>query len=89
MILVIVQTTPSTWATLATLVSALAAAVGFLFVSNVPGKTGALVQAFAAGALLTMIADEMAPEAFSRAAKVTGLATTLGFILAVFITTLE
>ena len=71
------------------LVSALSAALGYLFVSNVPGKTGALVQAFAAGALLTMIADEMAPEAYSRAAKVTGLATALGFILAIFITTLE
>ena len=71
------------------LVSALAAAVGFIVVSGASDKTGAFVQAFAAGALLTMIADEMAPEAFSRAAMTTGLATTLGFILAVFLTTLE
>lgn len=71
------------------LVSAVAAAVGFAVVSNSSDKTGALVQAFAAGALLTMIADEMAPEAFSRSAMVTGIATTLGFILAVFLTTLE
>jgi ZIP family zinc transporter len=70
-------------------VSAVSAAIGYAVVSNVPGKTGAFVQAFAAGALLTMIADEMAPEAYSRAAIATGIATTLGFILALFITSLE
>jgi ZIP family zinc transporter len=71
------------------LVSALAAAVGCAVVSGSSSRTGAFVQAFAAGALLTMIADEMAPEAYSRAALFTGLATTLGFILAVFLTSLE
>lgn len=71
------------------LVSALSAAVGYAVVSNVSGRTGAFVQAFAAGALLTMIADEMAPEAFSRAHIATGIATVLGFILAVFLTSLE
>jgi ZIP family zinc transporter len=71
------------------LLSAVSAAVGYAVVTNVPGKTGAFVQAFAAGALLTMIADEMAPEAYSRAAVTTGIATTLGFILAVFLTSLE
>ena len=69
--------------------SALAAALGFWVVSNVSGATGALVEAFAAGALLTMIADEMAPEAFSRSAVYAGLATTAGFVLALFLTTLE
>jgi len=71
------------------LVSAVSAAVGYAVVSSSSGKTGAFVQAFAAGALLTMIADEMAPEAYSHAAKAAGLATTLGFILAVFLATLE
>ena len=71
------------------LVSAVSAAIGYAVVSNVPGKTGAFVQAFAAGALLTMIADEMAPEAYSRAAIATGIATTLGFILALFTSSLE
>jgi len=71
------------------LVSAIAAGIGYAVVSNSSGMTGAFVQAFAAGALLTMIADEMAPEAFSRSAKYAGLATTLGFILAVFLATLE
>ena len=71
------------------LVSALAAALGYAVVSNIPDKSGAFVQAFAAGALLTMIADEMAPEAYSRSAVFTGLATTLGFIQAFILTGFE
>ena len=71
------------------LVSALSAGLGYAVVSNSSDKTGAFVQAFAAGALLTMIADEMAPQAFSRSGMATGIATVLGFILAVFFTTLE
>jgi len=71
------------------LVSTISAAVGFAVVSGSTGKTGAFVQAFAAGALLTLIADEMAPEAYSRAEMLTGIATTLGFILAVFLTAFE
>ena len=51
--------------------------------------TGAFVEAFAAGALWTMIADEMAPKAYSRAAAAAGLATTLGFILALMLTSME
>ena len=69
--------------------SALSAAVGFAVVNNSSSKTGALVEAFAAGALLTMIADEMAPEAYERSAIYAGLATVAGFALAVFLTSLE
>lgn len=76
------------WAGIA-LVSALAAALGFWVVDNVSGATGAFVEAFAAGALLTMIADEMAPEAYQRSAIYAGLATTAGFALAVFLTSVE
>ncbi len=47
------------------------------------------MQSFAAGALLTMIASEMAPEAFRRGGLPAGLVTTLGFILAVWLTTFE
>jgi ZIP family zinc transporter len=70
-------------------VSSLSAGLGYIIVSNSPVKTGASVQAFAAGALLTMIADEMAPEAYSRAAIATGISTTLGFVLSAFLTSLE
>jgi ZIP family zinc transporter len=48
-----------------------------------------LVEAFAAGALLTMIADEMAPEAFERSALYAGLAVSAGFALAIWLTSLE
>ena len=70
-------------------VSTLAAAVGYWVISNTSEPTGAFVQAFAAGALLTMIADEMGPQAFGKSALFTGLATTAGFVLAVFLVTLE
>ena len=36
-------------------------------------------QAFAAGAILTMLADTMMPEAFEHGGSVAGLATCLGF----------
>ncbi len=71
------------------LVSGLAAALGFAVVNNSSTRTGALVEAFAAGALLTMIADEMAPEAYERSNIYAGLATVAGFALAVFLTSLE
>ena len=71
------------------LVCTASSAIGFWVITNVDPATGAVVQAFAAGALLTMIADEMAPEAFGKSALYTGLATTAGFILAVFLGTLE
>jgi ZIP family zinc transporter len=69
--------------------SALAAALGFWLVSQTGPRVGAAVQAFAAGALLTMIADEMAPQAFGRSALYTGLATTAGFVVAFLLSNAE
>jgi ZIP family zinc transporter len=66
-----------------------AAALGFAIVDNSDTLTGALVEAFAAGALLTMIADEMAPEAYERSQICAGPATVAGFALALFLTGLE
>ena len=63
------------------IVSALSAAIGFGVATQI-GSTGELIQAFAAGALITMIADTMIPEAFEHGGNVTGLATVLGFGLA-------
>ena len=70
-------------------VSVAAAALGYLIVDNVSGATGAFISAFAAGALLAMIASTMAPEAYKKSGRLVGLATTLGFILAVGLTSLE
>jgi zinc transporter, ZIP family len=41
-----------------------------------------LAQAFAAGALLTMLADTMMPEASENGGKAVGLLTVLGFAVA-------
>jgi ZIP family zinc transporter len=62
-------------------VSAVAAAAGYLFLDPASGRTGALVQAFAAGALLTMLADTLLPEAFSVEGTFTGFLVVTGFAM--------
>ena len=71
------------------ILSAVSAAIGFAVVNNSDSLTGALVSAFAAGALLMMIADEMAPEAYERSQIYAGLATVAGFSFALWLTSLE
>ena len=69
------------WVTIA-LISGLASLVGYrLFQSSSP-DTVAFVLTFAAGAILTMLADTMMPEAYEHGGKFVGVATTLGFALA-------
>lgn len=62
--------------------SAVAAAVGYLALDGASPATVAVITAVAAGAILTMIADTMIPEAFERTHVLTGLITTLGFLTA-------
>ncbi len=62
--------------------SAAGAAAGYITVLVVPGADGAFAQAFAGGAVLTMLADAMMPEAFEHGGPVVGLITTLGFAVA-------
>ena len=76
------------WILIAAL-SGLAAAAGFRFVEDSSRATGSLVQAFAAGSLLTMIADEMAPEAFSPSGLLTGVATAAGFVVGYALSSVE
>ena len=64
------------------LASAAAAALGYGLVWALPGVDGTYVQAFAAGAVLTMLADTMMPEAFAHGGKAVALLTVLGFLLA-------
>jgi ZIP family zinc transporter len=64
------------------LVSALAAGLGYLLVQTVPAVDGQMLEAFAAGAMLTMLADTMMPEAFEHGGKLVGLVTVLGFLAA-------
>lgn len=72
-----------------TVASAVSSSVGYVFFDNASDAAVAFVQAFAGGALLTMLADTMMPEAFKYGGKQVGLVTTIGFALAFFITTVE
>jgi len=72
-----------------TLVAGLAAAIGNGVFGGASPDALAFVLAFAAGAILTMLADTMMPEAFEKGGRVAGLLVTLGFAVAVFISTFE
>ena len=71
------------------LVAGLAAAFGNGLLGGASADAIAFVLAFAAGAILTMLADTMMPEAFEKGGRAAGLLTTLGFATAVFISSLE
>jgi zinc transporter, ZIP family len=63
-------------------ISGLASLVGYLAFGDASPESVAVITAVAAGAILTMIADTMIPEAFERTRTWTGVITTLGFLLA-------
>ncbi len=63
-------------------VSTAAAAAGYAVLGGVGADVVAGVQAFAAGAILTMLANTMMPEAFGNGGRTVGLVTVLGFIAA-------
>ena len=69
------------WAAVAA-ASTLAAAVGFGALGGADPAAVGVVQAFAAGAILTMLADTMLPEAVDHAGPLVGLVTALGFVSA-------
>jgi len=76
------------WSSIA-VISGLASMAGYgLFQNSSPGVV-AFVLTFAAGAILTMLADTMMPEAFAQGGKLVGVFTTLGFALAFAISALE
>ncbi len=62
---------------------------GSIFFVGAEPATFSLVEGIAAGAMLTVIAETMLPEAHHRGGGVTGIATLLGFLSAIFFTTLE
>jgi len=64
------------------MISAACAGFGYLMIRWLPVATGRYAQAFAAGAMLTMLADAMMPEAFEHGGKTVGLFTVLGFLIA-------
>jgi len=76
------------WALIAAL-SGIAALVGYGLLAEASPAVVAFILAFAAGAVVTMLADTMMPEAFGQGGHVAGLVTTLGFAIAFTIAYLE
>ncbi|MCA1712455.1 MAG: ZIP family metal transporter [Actinobacteria bacterium] len=71
----------SLWTGVAVLAS-LAALFGYAVLGGASDNTIGVIQAFAAGAILTMLTDTMLPEAVEGGGSSVGLATVLGFALA-------
>jgi zinc transporter, ZIP family len=76
------------WAALV-VISAMCAGLGFLLIRWMPGADGRIAQAFAAGAMLTMLADAMMPEAFEHGGMLVGLFTVLGFLGSAMLSVLQ
>ena len=64
------------------LVSAVASLAGYGLFQDSSPEVVAFVLTFAAGAILTMLANTMMPEAFEHGGKLVGIMTTLGFATA-------
>jgi zinc transporter, ZIP family len=71
------------------LASAVASLAGFALFDGASPSVVAFVLAFAGGAILTMLADTMMPEAFAHGGKLVGVFTTLGFATAFAISAFE
>ena len=71
------------------LISAAFAGFGYLMIHFLPGADGRIAQAFAAGAMLTMLADAMMPEAFEHGGNLVGIFTVMGFLAAAMLSFLQ
>ncbi|MGD2011891.1 MAG: cyclic nucleotide-binding domain-containing protein [Desulfobacterales bacterium] len=71
------------------LITGVGAALGNIFFVEVPPFVFALVEGIAAGAMLTMIAQTMLPEAYFKGGSIIGFATLLGFLAAILSKLLE
>lgn len=67
------------------LISGIAAAAGYLLLGTADPAIPATILAFAAGAVLAMLAESMIPEAFADAQAFIGLVTVVGFLIAFLI----
>jgi zinc transporter, ZIP family len=67
------------------LVSALSAAAGYALLDPASGQTGALVQAYAGGALLAMLANTLLPEAYVVEGVLTGPLVVAGFAISLYL----
>jgi ZIP family zinc transporter len=76
------------WVSIA-VASGIAGAVGYAIATRLPSADGRYVQAFAGGAVLTMLAGSMMPEAAEHGGRLVSLATALGFAVAAVLTLLD
>lgn len=60
----------------------LAAVLGYTLLAGASPGLVSFIQTFAAGAILTMLANTMMPEAYAHGGREVGLVTVLGFLLA-------
>jgi len=72
-----------------TAISGVSSLAGFALLGGAPPDAIGTIQAFAGGAILTMLADTMMPEAFEHGGSWVGLLTVLGFALSFVVSTLE
>jgi ZIP family zinc transporter len=70
---------------LVVIASAAAAGFGFALLDSAPITLTLGMQAFAAGAILAMLAESMIPEAYEIGGRPVGLATSLGFAVAAYL----
>lgn len=75
--------------TVLVIISALCAGLGYLLILWLPDAHGWNARAFAAGAMLTMLADAMMPEAFEHGGKLVGLVAVMGFLAAAILSAME
>lgn len=71
-----------------TVISGIAALLGYIACRGTSGDFIAAITAVAAGAILSMLADTMIPEAFDEARNWAGLMTVSGFLVAFILTKL-
>jgi ZIP family zinc transporter len=76
------------WAALVA-ISAVFAGIGYVLIQRLPQVNGRHAQAFAAGAMLTMLADAMMPEAFEHGGKLVGILTVMGFLVSAIISYIQ
>lgn len=70
------------------LVMAVVTVFSYQFLHDLSGNWVGIIESFAAGAVLSMLADTMMPEAFEEGGFSIGLLTTLGFLAAFIISKL-
>lgn len=69
--------------------SAAAAAIGYGLLAGTSGENIAFMNAFAAGAILVLLADDLLPQAHAERDKLVGVMTAAGFALAAFLSFTE